>query len=88
METNICDRFIDWLRPEGIKFFKDLMEKYKTVAAVYTEYGIPHCVHFREGMQIRNWMRIQPEFEDKLNDDHWFDNNWIEFTEKCLKKLS
>jgi hypothetical protein len=78
-------RFLKWLRPEGIEFFKGLIEKHGTVLAIWNSGGIPHSVHFREGMQVRNWMRDQPEFADNL-DDHWLDNNWAEFTERVLRE--
>lgn len=81
----IEQRFIEWLGSEGVKFFQDLVDKYGTVLALWNEGIIPHPVHFREGMQVRNWMRDQEEFKDKLYDDHWFDNNWYKFTEECIK---
>lgn len=77
------ERFKDWLKPEGLKWWKDIKDKYGTVFATWSEGGIPHSTHFREGMQVRNWMRQQPEFKDKLN-GHWLDNNWVEFVEGVL----
>jgi hypothetical protein len=81
---DVNKRFIEWLRPEGVEFFKGLIEEYGTVLAVWNEGNIPHSVHFREGMQVRNWMRDQPEFADNL-DCHWLDNNWAEFVEDSIK---
>jgi len=78
------ENFLKWLRPQGIKYLKDIIKEHGNVLAVWMDGNIPHVVHFREGMQIRNWMREQPEFQDF--DDHWFDNNWAEFTENCLKE--
>lgn len=83
---NIKEKFLKWLRPEGIEYLNGLKKKYGVIAAVWMEDGIPHAVHFREGMQIRNWMREQPEFADNKLDDHWLDNNWEKFTENCLKE--
>jgi hypothetical protein len=36
--------------------------------------GIPHPVHFREGMQIRNWLRKQPETKGWT--DYDYDDKW------------
>lgn len=79
----VKERFIKWLQPEGVKYLQKILKDHGTLLAVWMENGIPHTVHFREGMQIRNWMRCQPEFN---KDDHWLDDNWSEFTEKCIKK--
>lgn len=79
---DIKERFIEWLKPEGVRYLNDIKAKHGTLLAVWKEGFIIHIVHFREGMQIRNWMRMQPEFQDK--DQHWLDNNWAEFTEGCL----
>lgn len=79
-------RFLEWLTPNGIAFFKGLLKEHNTILAVWMEGDIPHAVHFREGMQVRNWMRSQPEFADNL-DDHWLDDNWAEFVSSCLKDI-
>ena len=76
------ERFKEWLGPDGIQWFRSIKEKHGTVLAVWGE-RLPHAVHFQEGMQVRNWMRQQPEFSDKL-DGHWLDDNWAEFVEKVL----
>lgn len=72
----------EWLGPEGLGFFRGLLQEHGKINVVLmhepTEPGmpaIPHPVHFREGMQVRNFLRTLPETE------HWgshdFDNNWI-----------
>jgi len=79
------ERFKEWLRPEGLKWWKDIKSKYGRVDALWSEGGIPHAVHFNEGMQVRNWMREQPEFKDKEEQvEHWFDDNWVEFVEGII----
>lgn len=75
--------FIRWLNPEGVSHLKSIKEKHGELAAVWVNGRLPHSVHFSEGVQIRNWMRIQPEFQEK--DQHWLDDNWVEFTERCLE---
>jgi hypothetical protein len=78
-------RFVEWLKPEGVEYLKKILNDHGTLLAVWNEGGIPHAVHFREGMQIRNWMRNQPEFKNK--DAHWLDDNWAKFTEKIIENL-
>ena len=47
----------EFLGKDGLKFFKETVEKHGRVDAVYLEGRLPHAVHFQEGMQIRNFMR-------------------------------
>jgi hypothetical protein len=82
MNDDLKNRFLKWLRPEGIEYLKGIIKEHGHLLAVWNENGIPHVVPFQEVMYIRNWMRGQPEFADKL-DSHWLD--WAEFTEKALK---
>ena len=50
--------------------------------------NIPHAVHFSEGMQVRNFLRQQPETKDWT--DHDFDNRYIpllnEVIIRCTQK--
>ena len=71
-----------FLGKDGIDFFKECLLKYGTVSPVWMEYGIPHPVHFREGMQVRNFMR-STKYCDNW-DSHDFDNNWITVIEKAI----
>jgi hypothetical protein len=75
----------DWLGPDGHQFFNELLEVHGTVNACWDEGGIPHPVHFREGMQIRNFMRTSNMCDDW--DAHDFDDNWVELIEKALKEV-
>ena len=47
------------------------------------EGDIPHIVHFREGMQVRNFMRQSGECNDWS--DHEFDDNWVKLIELIIK---
>lgn len=85
------EKLADFLGEEGIKFFKDLYEEHgdlNVVLPIETDFvgekAFPHAVHFNEGMQIRNWMRQQREFQKYLKNDHYFDDNWIELTLKAI----
>lgn len=73
----------DWLRAYGIQFFREIKEKHGRIDAVWNEGGIPHAVHFREGMAVRNFLRAQPECKDWT--DHDLDNNWVEVIEEAIK---
>jgi hypothetical protein len=86
MEVNdkTKEEFLIWLTNIGINFFKNLIKEHGTVLAAYPECGIPHSVHFIEGMQVRNWMRGRDEFKDKHQ--LWLDDNWAEFVESILKE--
>jgi len=71
-----------WLGKDGHDFFCGIKEKYGQINTCWDEDGIPHPVHFREGMQVRNFMRMSDLCNDW--DAHDFDDNWIELIEKAL----
>lgn len=73
-----------FLATEGINFFKGIKQKHGQIDAVWNEGGIPHAVHFREGMQIRNFMRGTDLCKDW--DDHDYDDNWVELIEKAIEE--
>lgn len=73
----------DFLREDGINFFKELKEKRDEINCVYMEGRIPHPVHFREGMQIRNFMR-SIGFKDETDFDI-IENHWVDFVEEAIK---
>jgi len=86
MGKNIPEELVEkvrnWLGEDGINFFKNCLEKEGKIAPVLVIGGMPHPVHFREGMKVRNFMR----FSGLCNNwtDHDFDNNWITVVEKTL----
>ena len=69
-----------WLTPIGIDFFLELKEKYGKLDAMWMENGIPHIVHFREGMHVRNWMR---KYTSCTYD--YIENNWMDFVWEAIK---
>lgn len=87
MTKQIVQELVDdtkkWLRPEGITHFKEIKETHGEVAAVFNDGGIPHPVHFREGMQVRNFMRSTVYCTDWTDID--FDDNWVELIERSIK---
>lgn len=74
----------EWLGEDGLTFFRDIKEKHGEVAAVYMDGNIPHAVHFREGMQVRNFMIKSGLCEDWHHHD--LDDSWAELIDKCISK--
>jgi hypothetical protein len=60
-----------------------MMKKHGRVDAVFMEGRLPHPVHFREGMTVRNFMRGTGLCEGW--DAHDYDDNWVELVELSLK---
>ena len=73
----------DWLGEDGKKFFSEIYEKYGILNAVWMEGKIPHPVHFREGMQVRNFLRSTGLCNDW--NQHDLENRWEEVILKALK---
>lgn len=74
----------DWLGVDGHKFFNGLLKDHGRIDACFMEGSLPHPVHFREGMQIRNFMRLSNMCDDW--GDHDFDDNWVELIRRALKE--
>ncbi len=83
ISDELVEKVKNWLGKYGIIFFTWCLEKYGQISAVYMEGGLPHPVHFREGMEVRNFMRSTGLCDDWDAND--FDNNWVEVVEKALK---
>ena len=80
--TDLIERVRVWLGPKGIRFFRDLQQSDGRLLNHWMEGGIPHIVHFREGMQVRNFLRKQPECVNWS--DHDFDNRWEQIIIKAI----
>jgi len=79
----------DYLKPKGIHYFKTLQKIHKTFAPVLRtklKSGgvLPHPVHFREGMQLRNFLRIQDECKDWSQEE--LDANWQRVIKRVVQK--
>lgn len=76
----------EWLGQDGLECFRDYKKKYGTVSPVFTdvstELNIPHSVHFREGMFVRNFLRSLPECKDW--DSHKLDDSWVKIIEEAI----
>jgi hypothetical protein len=64
LPKSLVNKTKKWLGKKGLKLFRKIKEKHGTVNACWDEGGIPHPVHFREGMQVRNFMRGCEECKD------------------------
>lgn len=80
---NLIQTVREWLGEEGVTFFGKLKRKYGTVSAVWMEGHVPHPVHFLEGMQVRNFLRLQDECKNWT--DHDFDNQWAYVVERAIE---
>jgi hypothetical protein len=70
----IVDKLEKFLGDHGIRFFNKLLDNYGRVSVILYKDEIPHSTHFREGMQVRSFLRELPECKDWSDLD--FDNNW------------
>ena len=71
----------NWLGKDGVDFFAECKRDHDTVAPVLSGY-IPHPVHLREGMQVRNFLRGLDHCKDWEFDD--FEEGWVEVIEACI----
>ena len=78
----LANQIREWLGFDGIKFFSDVKEKHGKVNAVWDAGGFPHCVHFQEGMAVRNKLRELTNFSWT---DHEYDDRWVEIIEEAIK---
>jgi hypothetical protein len=71
-----------WLGGDGRDLFLTYYKEHGTVSPVLSGEGMPHPVHFREGMQVRNFMRKTGLCEDW--NAHDYDDNWQEVVRKAI----
>jgi len=95
MEREISPELIKetrkWLGKDGFTFFTELKKEHGRYDAVFADSSIhgsihgsiPHPVHFREGMQVRNHMRNTGLCKDW--NDHDFDDSWVSLIEKVVE---
>ena len=72
----------EWLGEDGIRFFRDLKSTHGRIDACWNEGGIPHIVHFREGMQVRNQLRELTNFSWT---SHEYDERWVSIIERAIE---
>lgn len=87
IESEIVSELYHWLGAEGRGFFRKVKNTFGTVDAVIpanhemNPLPIPHPIHFREGVQIRNKIRSITQF---AWDSHWYDDKWAGFVESAI----
>lgn len=88
-QHKITDEILDyvdmWLGDDGIQFFNECLRDYGTVSPVILG-ALPHPVHFREGMQVRNAIRDSGLAADWVGQDH--DNLWSVVVKRILDRHS
>jgi len=73
ISDSLADYIMSKMSMQGLMFFIGVYDTYGTLNAVLPG-RIPHPVHLREGMAIRNLMRDSKLCEDW--DAHDFDDSW------------
>jgi hypothetical protein len=90
LSENEMSDFKKWLGEEGIRYFRHLKGLKGTAVPVLKlnkekNAGVPVWpVHFREGMQIRNWLRGNTELGKKL-DSVELDDCYVSILEEAIK---
>jgi hypothetical protein len=84
MNQKIVEAVRTWLGDDGLLFFRNVKSQHGRVDAVWMEGRLPHPVHFREGMQVRNCMRRLPECKDWAA--HEYDDRWVGIVEAAIKE--
>jgi len=90
MEREISPELVEetkeFIKEDGIKFFKKMKQTYGEYDAVFMEPGpfpLPHPVHLREGMYVRNFMRSTNHCKDWTAHD--FDDSWVSLITKVIE---
>ena len=71
-----------WLGDPGYNFFSWCIREHGEISPVYMQKGVPHPVHLREGMQVRNFLRTTNYCKNKKG--HWLDNNWAILVQEAI----
>lgn len=70
-----------WLGEDGLDFFRNVKKVHGQLNACWLEDNIPHSVHFREGMLVRNKLR---ELTNGTWSSHEYDDTWVDVIEECI----
>lgn len=83
IDSALVGQLREWLGRTGIAHFRKIKAEHGTLNAVWMEGGIPHSVHFREGMQVRNKLR---DLTDNAWSSHEYDDRWMGLVEEAIKE--
>jgi len=81
----LVEHIREWLGPRGVALFRRYRRWAGSVSPTFGRKAnrpIPHPVHFREGMQVRNAMRASGLCSDW--NDHDIDDMWTLVVEKAI----
>lgn len=94
MNQELIKKLHDWLGKDGRHYFRTLHKLYGTVIPVIkVKIGrkligprcyVPHPVHLREGMQVRNFLRGLDECANWTHDQ--FENDYVSYIEEAMKE--
>ena len=77
----ISKKVKEWLTPVGVEHFQELIKEHGEgwSTACPVKGGVPMPVHFREGMQVRNFLRGNTEL-----DEAYIENRWHKIIEEAV----
>lgn len=79
--NTILPRMREWLGDSGEQFFRGLVDKHGEIPLCPDG----HPLHLREGMQVRNWLRSQPECVHwDMTETEFFDYIYMEMLYRSL----
>lgn len=86
----LLNRFFEWMGRDNIIWFKHIKGLKGQLNCVlklnYQKKKIPvHPIHLREGMAVRNFLRMQPECKEWQHED--FEHHWVTIIEKSFQLL-
>lgn len=89
--ASLSQAVFDWMGRENIRWFRLIKHLKGSLDAIlklnYKRKGIPvHPVHWREGMQVRNYLRQRPECKSWTHEE--FENGWTFVIEESIKLLN
>jgi hypothetical protein len=85
IDLRLIPRLRVYLGKGGIEFFRMCKREHGSYSPILPGDGIPHPVHFREGLHIRNFMRGSGLCEGW--DDLDYDNNWEEVVRLAVEEV-
>ena len=82
---DLIDKLKLWLGKERANFFNEVYERYGRLNVSWMDGSVPHPVHFREGLEVRNKLRSITAF---LWSDHDYDGHWEECVLRAIGKFN
>lgn len=96
MNQKVIEKLHEWLGPKGRHFFRTCAKLYKgdvipvirvridTISPLARFQIMPHAVHFREGMQVRNFLRALPECKDWTFE--MIEEGYVDYIKEAMKE--